>query len=50
VVPPESPSHSDDILNSVAATSTDDVWTVGQTFDSSAGGWRGLIEHFCPTP
>ncbi|MEY9863356.1 hypothetical protein ABH935_009006 [Catenulispora sp. GAS73] len=39
-------TSSQETLNVVAATSPSDVWAAGEHFDSSAGGFVGLIEHF----
>lgn len=41
-----SPTSSAETLNAVAAVSATDVWAVGEHFDSTAGGFVGLIEHF----
>jgi hypothetical protein len=46
VAAPTAPSSSAETLNAVVATSATDVWAVGSHFDSSAGGFVGLTEHF----
>ena len=41
-----SATSSSETLNAVTAVSPTDVWAVGEHFDSSLGGFVGLIEHF----
>ncbi|MEY9895251.1 hypothetical protein ABIA31_008940 [Catenulispora sp. MAP5-51] len=41
-----SATSSAETLNAVVAVSATNVWAVGEHFDSSAGGFVGLIEHF----
>lgn len=41
-----SATSSAETLNAVTAVSATDVWAVGEHFDTAAGGFVGLIEHF----
>jgi hypothetical protein len=46
VAPGTSPTSSGEQLSAIAAVSANDVWAVGTHFDTSAGGFVGLTEHF----
>ncbi|GAA2050007.1 hypothetical protein GCM10009839_65260 [Catenulispora yoronensis] len=39
-------TSSNETLNAVTAVSATDVWAVGEHFDSTVGGFVGLLEHF----